>query len=69
MAQYQAGDFFDIQMKCRDIANHTRLLAPSFALNFGAPPAWAQTEVEVNDLVILTGEQLKPLFWLIGGFF
>ena len=67
MAQYHAGDLFDIQMKCQDIAEHARLLAPSLALNFGAPPAGAEAEMEVDDSVILTGEQLKPLFKFIGG--
>ena len=48
MAQYHAGDLFDIQMKCQDIAEHTRLLVPSLALNFGVPPAGAEAEMEVD---------------------
>ena len=53
-----------MQMKCQNIAEHARLLAPSLALNFGMPPARADTEMDVNDSVILIGKQLKPLFKL-----
>ena len=66
VAQYHAGDLFDIQMKCLDISEHARLIAPSLVLNFGMPPAGAEMEMEVDDSVIMTGEHLKPLFWLIG---
>ena len=49
-------------MKCPDIAEHIRLIAPSLVLNFRAFPTGADIEIEVDDLVILTGEQLMPLF-------
>ena len=48
-------------MKCLDIAEHARLIAPSLALNFGKPPARAEMEMEVDDSVIMTGEQLNSV--------
>ena len=66
VAQYHAGDLFDIQMKCLDIGKHARLITPSLVLNFGRPPAGAEMEMEVDDSVIMTREQIKLLFWLIG---
>ena len=66
VAHYHAGDLFDIQMKCLDIAEYARFICLSLVLNFGAPSAGADIEIEVDDSVMLTGEQLRPLFKLIG---
>ena len=67
VTQYHAGDLFDIQSVCLDIAEHTRVLSPNLALNFGQPlpGGAAKTDMELDSLVSYREEELQPLFWLL----
>ena len=55
---------FDIEAQCLDLAEHTKMICSQLASNFRTSPPGADAVMKDDSLV--SGEQLKPLYQLIG---
>ena len=62
-------DLFDIEAMAWDLNELSILICPQIVSNFSTSPTGEDAVMVVDSRVTLTGDQLKPLYQLIGWLF